>query len=280
MINDLSQILKNILDAPSLPEPLQSAQIEFDQPTEGYTPAGGRRTINLFLYDIRENIELRSNESIVERLNGQAVVHRAPVRVDCSYLVTAWPDGAGQAKFLQEHQLLSQVLQVLSSFPTIPAPLLAGTSLDGQEPPLPVLTARTDGLSNPSDFWTALGNHLRASISVKVTISVDVFAAGTGPLVTTIATGFEQGEGGRRDRLLQIGGRILSGPGQGIADALVDITDAGLRTRTDTEGSYSFSRVPAGPRTIRVVAVGFQPETRVVDVPGKPEDYDITLTPL
>jgi len=120
MINDLSQVLRNILDDPALPEPLRSAQIEFDHPTETYAPTGGLRTINVFLYDVRENVELRNSEPIIERLNGQARITRAPLRVECSYLITAWPDGTGQAMFLQEHQLLSQVLQALPAGRSVP----------------------------------------------------------------------------------------------------------------------------------------------------------------
>jgi hypothetical protein len=65
-----------------------------------------------------------------------------------------------------------------------------------------------------------------------------------------------------------------------VNDAVVDVLDAGLRTKTTSDGRYSFSRVPAGTRTIRAVAVGYQPRTQPVTVPGRPEDYDINLIPL
>src|SRR5262249_10755481 len=94
MIRDLSETLRAILDDPALatsfPE-LAAAQIVFDRPAESFNPA--QTTIDLFLYDIRENMELRSNEPRYERLNGQTRIHRAPMRVACSYLVTAWPVG-------------------------------------------------------------------------------------------------------------------------------------------------------------------------------------------
>jgi hypothetical protein len=279
MINDLSQLLKKILDDPALPEPLQSAQIEFERPTDPYNP--GQRTVNVFLYEIRENTELRSNEPVIERRDGRAIIHRPPLRVDCSYLVTAWPDGpAGETLVMQEHQLLSQVLQTLSRFPTIPASILAGTPLADQEPLLPMITAHADGLKNVSEFWSSLGNKIRPSITVTVTISMPVFDDVTGPLVTTIGTEFAPGVAAPPDALVQVGGQVLSNAGQTIAGALVDITDAELRTTTNAEGFYSFSRVPQGAHTIRVVAVGFNPQTQPLVVPGRPEDYVITLIPL
>ena len=46
--------------------------------------------IDLFLYDVRENLELRSNEVSIERRgDGTATRTRPSVRVDLSYLITA-----------------------------------------------------------------------------------------------------------------------------------------------------------------------------------------------
>ena len=170
MIRDLSLTLRAILDQPGLPAELAAAQIVFDRPTEPFAPSP--TAVDLFLYDIRENVDLRSNEPIVERLNGQARIHRPPLRVACSYLVTAWPI-SDEEPALQEHRLLSQVLALLSRYPTIPENFLQGR-LVGQEPPLPMMTAQANGLQNPAEFWTAVGNKLRASLTVTVTIAMPV----------------------------------------------------------------------------------------------------------
>jgi hypothetical protein len=286
MIGDLSLTLKQILGDPNLPEPLHLAQIAFDRPTDPYSP--GQRTVNVFLYDIRENVELRSNEPIIERHNGQATIRLPPLRVACSYLVTAWPAGVtGEELVLQEHELLSQVLQVLARYPTIPDQFLQG-SLKGQEPPLPMVALHPDALKNLSEFWTSLGSKLRPSLTVTVTISMPVFADVTEPIVTTKFTGFDVGTGVVEETQIQIGGRVfhqvLNPEGQlvavGIAGAIVDILDAGLRVETDSEGRYSFVRVPVGTHTIRAIAVGFEPKTQPLVVPGRSQDYEITLTPL
>lgn len=184
MIRDLSETLRAILDDPGLagsfPE-LAAAQIVFDQPVESFKPA--QTTVDLFLYDVRENMELRSNEPVVKRNNGQAMIQPAPLRVVCSYLVTAWPVG-GAEPALQEHRLLGQTLQVLSRYPTIPTTFLKG-KLVAQEPPLPMMAAKPDGLKEPSEFWTALGNKLRPSISVTATVAMDLFAPLAAPTVIT-----------------------------------------------------------------------------------------------
>src|SRR6266852_2742383 len=161
MIRDLSATLDALLTQPGIPPELGAAQIIFDRPTEPFTPP--LTTVDLFLYDIRENVELRSNELLYRRpLNQQFLeVEPPPMRVACSYLVTAWPVG-GTELALQEHRLLSQVLQLFSGLPTIPSTFLQG-SLQGQEPPLPMVTAVVDQQKNLSEFWTAIGCKLRAS---------------------------------------------------------------------------------------------------------------------
>jgi Pvc16 N-terminal domain/Carboxypeptidase regulatory-like domain len=279
MINDLSLLLRKILNNPSAPNPLRSAQIAFDRPTDPYNP--GQATVNLFLYDIHENVDLRTNVPIIEKNNGQAIIHRPPIRIACSYMVTAWPDQlVGEALVLQEQLLLSQALQVLSGFPIIPDFFLLGTNLQGQEPLLPMITAQSDGMKSSSEFWASLGNKIRPSFTVTVTLSLPVFEPDTAFLVKTLVANLGVSDQPPDESFIQIGGRVLRSPGDGIATATVDITDAGLRAMTDVDGRFTFSRVPAGTRTFRVVAVGFEPKTQSIVVPGRPEDYEITLIPL
>lgn len=276
MINELSQVLKNILDDPALPEPLQSAQIEFDHPTETYTPAGGLRTINLFLYDIRENVELRNNEPIVERLNGQANITRAPIRVDCSYLVTAWPDGTGQAMFLQEHQLLSQVLQALLRFSTIPPAFLAGTGLVTQEPPLPIVTAQAGTLKSPSEFWTAMGSRVRPSLSVIVTLSMQPFTPQTFAVAVTKQFGVAPIDNpAAREDMFEIGGRVTDAASNPVDAAVVTLVELGLVTHTDITGRYSLGLIAAGAYTLRAEKLAATTQVTITVPTTVGNDYNV-----
>lgn len=279
MIRDLSETLKAVLQDPTFaivfPE-LGGADIVFDRPVEPFTPP--KTTIDVFLYDIRENLELRSNESTVDFANSQAITHPAPLRLACSYLVTAWPVGGAELA-LQEHRLLTQVLRVLSRYPMIPANFLKG-SLVGQNPPLPMVALHPDALKNLAEFWSSLGAKMKASLTVTITISVPVFADITDFIVTTHTTSYAPGDAAPVDTLLQIGGRVLDQNAVGVSGALVDILDSGLRQTTDPDGFFAFPTVSAGVHNLRVVAVGFQPQAQNVNVPGAPEDYVIRLTPL
>ena len=188
MIRDLSETLQAILDdaglEKSFPE-LAAAQVAFERPSEQFAPS--QATVNLFLFDIRENTELRVKEPVIERRDGQALMQRPPMRVDCSYLVTAWAaGGAGPKPVLEEHELLGQAMQVFARYPVIPEKFLQG-SLKDQGLPLPLSVGGTNSgeMKDPADFWTALGNKLRPSLVVTVTLELETSEPEAAPLVIT-----------------------------------------------------------------------------------------------
>ncbi len=279
MIRDLSETLKTVLQDPTFalvfPE-LAAADIVFDRPLDPFNPP--KTTIDLFLYDVRENLELRGNEYTVTKINGQSITHPAALRLACSYLVTAWPVGGAELA-LQEHRLLTQVLRVLSRYPMIPANFLQGT-LVGQDPPLPMVALHPDALKNLAEFWSSLGSKMKASLTVTVTISVPVFADITEFLVTTHTTSYSTGNNIPPETVQHVGGRVLNQISAAVSGAHVDLLDAGLTSTTDSDGQFDFQPVIPGTYSIRVAAVGFKPLTQSVTVPGLPDDYVIRLTPL
>ena len=99
MIDDLDKSLEELLKR-ELPQNLVGQMtISFATPDDQFPPTSVTLpAVDLFLYDVRENRELRSNEWVVARNgDGTASKLRPPVRVDCSYLVTAWgSDGQRQ----------------------------------------------------------------------------------------------------------------------------------------------------------------------------------------
>jgi hypothetical protein len=201
--------------------------------------------------------------------------------VACTYLVTAWPTG-GTELALQEHRLLSQVLQILSRYPTLPASFLKG-SLIGQEPPLPMITAQADGLKNPAEFWTALGNKLRPSLSVTVTISMEVFAPETAAMVITeeirmgerTSTGEETVQPVTLEKFFRIGGRITDAAHAPVPGATILVVERGSPTTTDADGYYRIGPIPSGNYTLRAQKDGSE-VTKNITVPAQAgENYDM-----
>jgi hypothetical protein len=276
MFQDLDSTLLRLLGDPAAPT--AGADVSFVTPDKTFAPA--QPTVNLFLYDVKENRDLRDPTPVLQRV-GQGYVRRSPpVRVDCSYIVTAWSNRSGAAKVEEEHRLLGQSLQWLSRFPTVPA-LYAQGSLVGQAYPPPTLVAQVDPNKNAGEFWDALAISPRPAFFLTVTVAMELGLSETGPLVTTHTTrAAPQGGAAAPDAAVQVGGRILGPGGAGVSDALVDVVDAGLRAVSDADGRYTFSRVPVGPRTLRVTAAGFHTAIVTVVIPGLPGDYEVTLTPL
>jgi hypothetical protein len=284
MIDDLSQTLRTILTR-SGQDPLKSAQIVFDRPADPFTPQ--QATVDLFLYDIREDVELRNNEPLVERTNGQVITHPPPLRVACSYLVTAWPGGeTGDAAVLLEQRLLSQTLQVLAGQPTIDAKLLQG-SLKGQEPPLPLVTALVDPQKNLSEFWTALGNKLRPSLTVKVTISItDHLMPRTEAMVITqhlrtgprTAADEESIIPGTLAEKFRIGGQIRDASDRPVGAADVTIVELGLATRTGLDGRFVLGMMNAGDFTLQVKTATIASSFPIKVPAPDGENYNLQLT--
>jgi hypothetical protein len=89
MFNLLDDTLKGMLDDASVnavSPTLYNADVSFITPDKSYAPQ--QETLNLFLYEARENRELREVTPIVEQVNGMTVTRKPPLRVVCSYMVT------------------------------------------------------------------------------------------------------------------------------------------------------------------------------------------------
>jgi hypothetical protein len=173
MLDDLDRTLRALLRR-EIPDLEADEQVGFRPPGEEAKP--NALSVNLFLYDVRENRDLRTNDWQVERRDDVFLRRRAPRRIDCSYLITAW---AGDP--LSEHLLLGQVMEALIRYAAIPDDLLVGR-IRGQSVPTSLLQASS--MQSLGEFWQALGNKPRAVLNYTVTIGVDPFEPTEVPAVT------------------------------------------------------------------------------------------------
>jgi hypothetical protein len=177
MIRDLDETIATLLRRDLPPTLIEQVQISFATPDDQFPPQSVvLPAIDLFLYDIRENLELRSNEVYLDRRSdGTATRIRAPVRVDFSYLVTAWASESVPDPAEDEHRLLGEVMRILLRYPTIPEEVLQGV-LQDQQPPLPTSSLQPGRLQSLGEFWQALGGKPKAALNYQVTASVEVTA--------------------------------------------------------------------------------------------------------
>jgi Pvc16 N-terminal domain len=185
MIHDLDKTLEELLKRELPPELVSQVTISFATPDDQFPPPSVTLpAIDLFLYDVRENRDLRSNEWQVERRSdGTATKKRPSVRIECSYLVTSWASKSSNSPAQDEHRLLGEVMKVLVRHPTIPAAVLQG-DLQGQEPPLPAIILQPGRLQSLGEFWQALGGKPKAALNYTVTIGVEAHKPVEAEMVT------------------------------------------------------------------------------------------------
>ncbi|MGD9525782.1 DUF4255 domain-containing protein [Pseudonocardia sp.] len=154
---------------------LSGVAISFAGPDDQYPPSSvALPAVSFFLYDIRENTQLRSSGWDTEvRADRLTVRRRPPARVDCSYLITAWPSDIAPDPAEDEHRLLGEVLKVLLRHRSIPAGYLRG-ELAGQEPPVPARILAEHQLQSLGEFWQAMGGRPKATLHYGLTLSIDL----------------------------------------------------------------------------------------------------------
>lgn len=181
MIDDLDKTLEHLLRR-ELPPDLAKVSITFATPDNEFPGSADLPAIDMFLYDLRENRDLRSNEwTLDRRSDGTGTRTRAPVRVECSYLVTAWPKDIMKPAE-DEHRLLSATMRVLLRFPTLPADVLQG-ALRHQVPSLPTSSLQPGRLQSLAEFWQAITKP-KAALNYTVTLAIDVYEPEEVRLVT------------------------------------------------------------------------------------------------
>lgn len=143
--------------------------VVFDAPTKDWASRRNAPTINVYLYDIREDLR-RRHRGVVNEYDGQRIVarHLAPRHFRLSYLITAWTQRPED-----EHRLLSTLLSCFLRHDAIPSRLLEGSLA---ELGLPV--AVTVALPPPedrsfADVWPALGGELKPSLDIVVSAPTD-----------------------------------------------------------------------------------------------------------
>jgi len=260
--------------------------LSFAIPDKTFAPvSGSKTTLNCYLYDIREDRDLRRVDPILARQSDGTVQKQyPPARVRLAYCITAWSPVAltpAIAPAQDEHKLLSDVLRVLLKYPTLPASALVGT-LAGQLPPLPTTVILPDTDKIVSDFWTAVGGQLRPSLDYRVTLSLAYVDLVSGPMVTMQSSSFVQSDlGGPADEWIQIGGQVLDNAStpNPIPNAWVRADATGQTAISDALGRFVFVGLKRGSQTIRARAVGFKDGIRTINIPEPAGDYNIVVSP-
>jgi hypothetical protein len=159
-----------------------SVEVVFDAPTKDWAGRRTAPTVDVYLYDVREDLRRRSRGVINEYddLGRVRARHLPPRHFKLSYLVTAWTQRPED-----EHRLLSDLLACFLRYDAIPPEVLPGT-LANLGLPVPVTIALPPPEDRSfADVWSALGGELKPSLDVVVSVPTDSGQRPeTGPPVT------------------------------------------------------------------------------------------------
>jgi hypothetical protein len=165
-------------------EALNGADVEilFDAPTKEWAARRNAPAVDVYLYDIREDLRWRQYGSVdVKSANGLVTArHKPPRYFKFSYLITAWTQRPED-----EHRLLSAVLACFLRYDTIPSDLLTG-ALAAQGVPVRTSIALPPPEDRAlSDVWSALGGELKPSLDLVTLVAIDTRGLeGVGPPVS------------------------------------------------------------------------------------------------
>jgi Pvc16 N-terminal domain len=184
MIHEVDELLEKLVKRDALNG--SQVELEFDAPTKDWVARRNGPTVDLYLYDIREDLQRRVPAWEDARgVDGKVAARQLPPRrFKLSYLVTAWTQRPED-----EHRLLSALLSAFIRNPMIKAEDLEGALA---EPDLPVYIDVGQPPSQDrslADVWSALGGELKPSLDVVVTAPIMIKRdAPFGPPVLTVPT--------------------------------------------------------------------------------------------
>jgi hypothetical protein len=181
VIHEVDSALRGLIDREA---GIRDVEVVFDAPTREWASRRTTPTVDVYLYDIREDLRRRERGVLNEYNEEQTRIvgrHLPPRHFKLSYLVTAWTQRPED-----EHRLLSALLGAFIRYDALPADLLSGPLAEiGLPVPLTV------GLPPPedrgfADVWSALGGELKPSIDVVVSAPINTGQQfEVGPPVTT-----------------------------------------------------------------------------------------------
>lgn len=273
MFDDLDEALRALLKR-ELPVKNGEVDIEFKQPRREWSARLSRPTIDLFLFDVREDTKRRATmppwrpDQVDER---NSVSRRRPLHVLLHYALTAWANEPED-----EHRLLARALLALYRFPQMPAELLP-EGLREQPAPINLEVAQAEGLINPSDFWSAMDNEIRPLLFCSVSMAIEPSFTVTAPIIKTrdlrfidVSTGETEGPG----RVLwTVRGTVRGLPP--LRPAKLALVECEQEVDIGYQGDYVVTGVPEGEYTVQVTPAGAAATRHRLTVPAK--SYDVQV---
>ena len=270
MLEHLHTTLQRLLhDRGNIPR--DQVDVRFDAPTREWVQALLRPTLDFFLFDTRENIELRHTNLESTRRNGRAIYRVPARRFDLRYMVSALTTTVED-----EHLLLWRTLLTLLKNPELSGELLP-EPLRGVNPPIVAQVRAPEEAGLLVDLWSGFDTPPRPALLYVVTVPVDLGFGYDSPLVLTRTARYHDRDApGAPDVRRHIGGVVRNRAGTALVGADVSRDGSALPPSvTDGEGRFLLAGVPEGPVALRVSRAEKPAHVASLRVPA--DSYDIVV---
>ncbi|HEY86250.1 MAG TPA: DUF4255 domain-containing protein [Chloroflexi bacterium] len=278
MFDEVDDALKRLLEE-EMDIDSSEIDIRFEQPKREWSARLNRPTVNLFLYDVRENVKRRTQSPAWLETGGggnSITQTHQPIWMDLHYMITAWTKDPQD-----EHRLLSNVIMAFLRHPYLPENVQEG---ELAENPMekPIKVAQYDALQNMDKLWAAMDNEYHATVDCTLSLALDPFEEITTPVVKTIdvSTGqsFTPGSGLFEDqgdslRSWSVAGTVHSG--ESLEDIRLILLERGQYIPIDPAGRFFITNLREGEYTLDVLVEGRAAEQHILTVPS--DDYDIEV---
>jgi Pvc16 N-terminal domain/Carboxypeptidase regulatory-like domain len=276
VLGDLDRAVRALFERELAERGVEGVGVSFDAPTGAWASALDGPVLDLYLYDVKESREERRVEWDEARVDGRTVERPPPVRLDVSYVITAWADTSEN-----EHGLLSAALAIAYAHPALPDDVRTGVLAedDAYDHELRVRAAQPQGEGHNAAFWAALGAGHKASVDFGVGVWCRPGRAReqAPPVRTQTLRMQTQGRPAAGvEELHRISGTVRGADGEPAAGAWVVLPESGGLAVTGPDGRFTLAALRAGRHALRVRgATGAEAET-TADVPGGPVDVQLS----
>jgi hypothetical protein len=243
-------------------------EVVFDAPTKDWAGRRNVPTIDVYLYDIREDLR-RRERGLVNEYDGERIRSRRlpPRHFKLSYLVTAWTQRPED-----EHRLLSALLSCFLRHDAMPEDLLTGPLADlGLPVPITVSLPPPEDRSF-ADVWSALGGELKPSLDVVISAPTDTgqqYLAAPPVVSPGVVSLGGVGDWPPRENRTRVAAASGSGQGPATGDAGSDVSTA--RAPGDPQG-LTWQQLAAGGSGSSATVDQAAPPASEKDLPRRGSD--------
>lgn len=291
MIDVLNALLLKLLTT-RVPPVLKPSQINFDAPEQVWRNSVSGKpdiAVNIYLIEMYQNLDLRSNERLAELTAAGVQQTRVPARLNCRYLISAWsPTNPAPITdpAIDEAVVLYNVARVLldnSPFDAAeiyaPGALPAGYPDEMLAPALPAVVAPAAPFPRLADFWMRMDTIWKPVVELIVTLPVAYAARAPVPAVTTLLGEYGTIESPELEELLVIGGIVRLSPSEKpVPDAWVRLVELERTVTTNLAGQFIFTGIRRGSYTLEAGGPGHPTVSRPIDVPTVSGEYDVHVS--